>query len=106
MISIAHGKSMPNILGKGIIDFKPNIKYEVGDVVVFRGNDDKRYCHRIYEIKFIVTENRMWPVITLKADNYQESKWYEKDIHPKQIEGLVIWSFPSFKIRTTCQGRF
>lgn len=87
-IVIAVGKSMENFCGLGIIRYSKYhvYQYKVGDMIVFLGNDNNRYCHRIVRI------NQVY--VTTKGDNYNESKQYEIDVPVQRIQGKVTWHLP------------
>ena len=91
MLSLGKGKSMPNVLGITIISFGKALIYCKRDVIVFKGNDGRSYCHRITSIDYLDTES-----FTTKGDNHSESKPYEINVPIKNIEGLVTWSYPDF----------
>lgn len=97
MIQIATGKSMKNFFGFSLLEIKdlkdiPRIiPLEIGDVIAFEGNDRRLYAHRLVNIN----NDRF----TTKGDNFTESKPYEINVPVKNIQGLVVWSKPSWKKR-------
>lgn len=94
MIYIASGKSMATWHGLGFIKVQklkdipliPPIK--VNDVVIFKGNDNKRYAHRIIKLED--------DHFTTKGDKFQDSKLYEINVPVENIESKVVWSYPKW----------
>ena len=81
MICLSHGSSMLPTFGKlNIIRIVKKSNYVIGDIVSFKGNNNKFYCHRIIEINNVL--------VSTKGDNLDQQE-YEKNIPIKNIDGLV-----------------
>lgn len=80
---------MPNKYGFSLILTRKLKSYQIGQVIIFKGNDKRHYAHRLVSVdsdKF-----------TTKGDNHNESKPYEIDVPIRNIEGFVFWSRPRFE---------
>ena len=76
------GSSMkPAKLFVGWVNLKKQDKYQVGDIVAFKGKGKifNKYCHRIIKIDD--------KVFTTKGDNRVLIEEYEKDVPVKNIIG-------------------
>ena len=81
------GTSMlPTMKIWGILSYKKQDVYHVGEIVVVKANDDKIYSHRIISIN----DDK----IIIKGDNRDKCEPYEIDIPIQNIEGKVMWWWP------------
>ena len=86
MFYLCTGKSMKNKGGISFIWTKRAISYKAGDVICFKGKNNKNYAHRITQIDDIK--------FTTKGDNLVHSKPYEIDVSVQRIQSKVTWKWP------------
>lgn len=86
-LSICTGESMKPSLPKHclVVEIKRRL-YKIGDIVVFKSNDGKIYCHRIVESD--------GQIMTTKGDNRRFSEEHEVNIPVKNILGKVVFHIP------------
>lgn len=78
---------MEPTLGKiTFVQFKKQKEYRPGDIVCFKGHNNKFYVHRI----IAYTGVYFWA----KGDNAPQRE-YEKDVPVKNIKGKLVWQFPN-----------